>query len=482
MPEFSRRDLGKVAGAAALIASNTSSPAGAATTRGDYYRFPAGFVWGCATAAYQIEGAAQEDGRKPSIWDTFSHIPGKTVHGDHGDVANDGYHLYKQDIQLLKDLGVKGYRFSIAWPRVFPDGTGQPNEKGIAFYERVVDELLANGIQPYATLFHCDLPQAMETRWGGWQSPETSKAFADYAGFVARRLSDRVRHFLTINEFVCFTDQGYGPGDKAPGLGLPPKLVNQVRHNALLGHGLAVQAVRAAAKPGTMVGLAENLQVCVPVMETAEHIQAARQAMREMNAPFLTAVLEGRYLDSYLASAGDAAPGFSAGDMQVIHTPIDFLGLNIYSPTYVRAASGPRGFAEVPRPASAPRMASWWLYVGPEIAYWAPRLVSEIWGVKDIYITENGCSSDDQMNADGHVYDSDRLMYVRNHLIHAHRAVAEGWPLRGYFLWSLMDNFEWADGYSKRFGIYHVDFATQKRTPKLTAHYYREAIARNCVV
>ena len=479
---ISRRDLGKIAGAAAAgacVPPLAAMPAGAPR---EYYRYPAGFLWGCATASYQIEGAVAADGRKPSVWDTYSHTPGKTANGDTGDVADDSYHLYKEDIQLMKRLGAKCYRYSVAWPRVFPDGTGTPNEKGMAYYERVTDELLRNGITPFVTLFHWDLPQAMEDRVGGWQSRETSKAFADYAAFVAKRLSDRVHHFFTINEFVCYTDQGYGDGSKAPGKTLPRAVVNQVRHNAVLAHGLAVQAIRAAARPGTKIGIAENATICVPVMETPQHVKAASKAMREENAPFLTAVLEGKYTDAYLKAAGAEAPHFTAGEMKVIASPLDFVGLNIYTPTYVRAADNAPGYEVVPQPSSYPRMASSWLSIGPEIAYWAPRHVAEIWGVKEIYITENGTSSDDKPTPDGHVYDTDRLMYVRNHLVNGHRAISEGWPLRGYFWWSLMDNFEWTDGYTKRFGIHYVDFKTQKRTPKLTADYYRELIARNCVL
>jgi len=483
--QISRRGFGGALGAAALgSAALGPRPAWSAPTAapGAFYRFPEKFVWGCATASYQIEGAAAEDGRKPSVWDTFSHTPGKVQNGDTGDVANDSYHRYKQDVQLLKSLGVKAYRFSIAWPRVVPDGTGPANEKGIAFYERLLDELAGAGIEPYATLFHWDLPQALEDRFGGWQSPETSKAFADYAGLMAKRFSGRVRHFFTINEFSCFTDDGYASGEKAPGKKLPPAKVNQVRHNALLAHGLAVQAIRAAARPGTRVGIAQNPDVCVPAIESPDNIRAAQKAMREINAPFLTAVLEGRYMDSYLSAAGRAAPRYTDREMSAIGSPLDFVGLNVYIPTYICASETSAGYTRPPRPSSAPRMASAWLYIGPEITYWAPRHLAEIWKVKDIYITENGCSSDDQIAEDGHIYDTDRVMYLRNHLAHAHRAVAEGWPLRGYFLWSLMDNFEWSDGYGKRFGIHYVDFQSQRRIPKLSAAYYREVIARNAAV
>ena len=260
-----RRNFATLSGAAALglgaRGASSAAPPPAANPR-DYCRFPDTFLWGCATASYQVEGAAEEDGRKPSVWDTFSHQPGKVAKGQTGDVSVDQYHRFPQDIQLMKSLGVKAYRFSIAWPRVFPDGFGHPNEKGIAYYDRLVDALLAAGIEPYATLFHWDLPQALQDKFGGWQSRETSKYFAEYAGYAAGRLSDRVSHFLTINEFSCFTDLGYAYGVFAPGLKLPPKQRNQVRHNAVLGHGMALQAIRAAAHQPVQAGLAENPRQC----------------------------------------------------------------------------------------------------------------------------------------------------------------------------------------------------------------------------
>ena len=419
-----------------------------------------------------------EDGKKPSIWDTFAHTPGKTFEGQTGDIADDSYHLYKEDVKLLKSLGVGAYRFSISWPRIFPDGRGQPNEKGIAYYHRVVDELLNNDIAPYVTLFHWDLPQALP---GGWQSRDTATAFADYAGYVSKQLSDRVDHFFTINEFVSFTDDGYQSGDSAPGLKLPDAQVNQVRHHAVLAHGLAVQAIRANAKTGTQVGLAEDATVYVPVVETREHIEAARRATREENAPFLTAVMEGRYTDRYLQDEGANAPHVEPGDMKFIGSPLDFVGLNVYTPEYVRADASARGYVVEPRQSSFPHMASPWLFIGPEVVYWAVRNVSEIWRPKDLYITENGCSADDVVTADGRIEDTDRVMYLRNYLTHLHRATSEGYPVKGYFLWSLLDNFEWADGYSKRFGIHYVDFKTQVRTPKLSAKWYREVIAQNAV-
>jgi len=480
---FSRRTFARLFGSAAIapVMLPTLSAYAAADTHPITpapHRFPQGFLWGSATASYQVEGAVNEDGRGASIWDTFSHTPGKIKNNDTGDVADDHYHRYKEDIQLMKALGLKTYRFSIAWPRVFPQGTGTPNPKGLDFYNRLVDELLANGIQPYGTLFHWDLPQTLEDK-GGWQSRDTSEAFANYAGYVAEHLSDRVKHFMTLNEMSSFVDLGYGNGIHAPGLKLAPAGLNQVRHHAVLAHGLAVQAIRTHAKPGTKVGIADNANACVPVIETPEHIAAAAKAYRETNAGYLTPIMEGRYTDAYLAHHGAAAPKFTAAEMKAIGSPLDFVGLNVYTPLYIRADDSPAGFAAVPNPSSFPHMMSPWLFVGPEALYWSPKLASQLWNIKEIYITENGASSTDTMTPDGHVYDTDRVMYLRNYLTQLHRAVSEGVPVKGYFCWSLMDNYEWADGYANRFGLHYVDFATQKRTPKLSAHFYKEVIARN---
>ena len=482
MKDISRRQFGKVAAAAAALAGVSLpefSPHSSLAQQPPASRqFPPGFVWGCATAAYQIEGGAREGGRGPSVWDVFSHTPGKTFNGDTGDVADDSYHLYKDDVQLLKNLGVKAYRMSISWPRIFPQGKGQPNPSGLDYYKRVLDELLANNIAPYVTLFHWDLPAALD---GGWQARSTALAFADYAAYVARQLSDRVRHFMTTNEFGCFTDLSYQVGQFAPGLKLPAAQVNQVRHHGILAHGLGVQAIRANA-PAAQVGLAENAKVCVPVIEDRANLEAARRATREENAPFLTTLMEGAYPDSYLQREGANAPHVEPGDMKAIGSPLDFVGLNVYTPTYVRADGSARGYAIEPYPSSYPKMASPWLYIGPECIYWAVRNVCEIWNPRAVYITENGCSATDVVTEAGRIEDTDRVMYLRNHLTHLQRAAVEGFPIKGYFLWSLMDNFEWADGYSKRFGIHYVDYKTLKRTPKLSAEWYREVIARNAVV
>jgi beta-glucosidase len=474
--QFTAAAAAAVAGASAPKISPAQAPGAPPVPRP--LKFPAGFLWGCATSAYQIEGAATEDGRGASIWDTYTHLPGKTFKGETGDVADDSYHRYKEDVQLLKDLGAATYRFSVSWPRIFPEGTGKANSQGLAYYEHVVDELLENGIAPYVTLFHWDLPQALP---GGWRSRGTAQAFADYAAFVAKRLSDRVQHFMTINEFVCFTDLSYKIGLFAPGLKLPAAEVNQIRHHAILAHGLAVQAIRASAKGGTQVGLAENAKIYVPVIETAEHVEAAQRAFREENAAFLTAVMEGKYTDAYLAHTGADAPKVHAGDMAAIGSPLDFVGLNVYQPEYARAAASPGGYRVERRPASFPHMASPWLFIGPEVIYWAVRHVADLWNPAAIYITENGCPGEDRRDAAGDIEDTDRVMFLRNYLTHLHRAAAENYPVRGYFLWSLLDNFEWLDGFGKRFGLHYVDFKTLQRIPKLSASWYRAVIAGNAV-
>jgi beta-glucosidase len=482
-PAPSRREMIKLAGAGTL-AAGTAAPAVAEAngTAGALRDFPKDFLWGAATSAYQIEGAWNEDGKGPSIWDRFAHSPSKIPNGDTGDIALDHYHRFKDDVQSIKALGAKTYRFSISWPRIFPQGTGEPNSKGLDFYDRLIDELLANGITPFATLYHWDLPQALQDRMGGWESRDTAKAFADYAGFVGDKLSDRIRHFFTINEFSTFVDGGYGGTAFAPGLTLPAARLNQVRHNALLGHGLAMQALRARAQPGTKIGLAENLAACVPVIETAENIAAAETATRELNAGCLTAILEGRYTDAFLARAGADAPKFTPDDMKAIAAPLDFVGLNVYSPQYVRAIAAAPGYEVVPFAKTHPRTASSWQHIGPEALYWAPRHVHRIWNAKEIFISENGCGTADAPAADGIVYDTDRVMFLRSYLTMLQRATAEGVPVRGYFVWSLFDNFEWAEGYATRFGMIHVDYESLKRTPKLSASYYSEVIRRNAVV
>jgi beta-glucosidase len=494
-----RREFLKVTGTAALGLTATA-PATLAQQTGQARagralpRFPKGFYWGVATAAYQIEGAWDEDGKGLSIWDTFAHTPGNIKNGDTGDVAIDHYHRYKDDVKVMRDMGVNAYRFSISWPRIFPNGTGQPNPKGLAFYSRLVDELKAAGIEPFATLYHWDLPQVLQDKYGGWQSRETSKAFGEYAGYVAKHLSDRVRYFFTINEFGQVAEMGHrgvelhiqGKAVRmhiAPGLTLEDGPLNQLRHHTVLGHGLAVQAVRAMGRPGTKVGPAENMPHALPAIDSPEHVKAAESATRALNRYYMGPMLEGRYDDAYLNAAGKDAPKFTDEEMRAVGSPVDFVGINVYIPSLLVIASDqPPGYREVPFNVSHPKMFSAWHRLAPESQYWSPRLLHAIWKPKEIYITENGCASSDELAADGNVSDSDRLMYLRNGTMWQQRATAEGIPLKGNFVWSAMDNFEWTDGYGTRFGIVYVDFKTQKRTPKLSAAWFKEAARRNAAV
>src|SRR5262245_11953653 len=456
-------------------------------------QFPESFYWGTATSSYQIEGAWNADGKGPSIWDTYAHTPGKIKNGDTGDVANDHYHRYKEDVALMQALGANAYRFSISWPRIFPHGTGQPNGKGLDFYSRLVDALVAAGIAPLPTLYHWDLPQALQDKCG-WQNRDTVKAFADYAGYMAAQLSDRVHHFFTLNEFRNFTDTGYrglevkvGGGvvrlENAPGLQVSPAALSQVRHHAVVAHGLAAQDMHAGGRPGTQCGPAEVLSGAVPLIETAEHIRAAQTATRELNAPFLTVMLEGTYTDAYLKAAGSDAPQFTPEDLTIIAEPMDFVGINVYKPSmYVLASDTAAGYREIPYNTSHPKMFSSWYVLGPESLYWGPKVVQSLWNATAIYITENGCAADDVIAADGHVYDTDRIMFLRTYLTQLQRATAAGVPVKGYFQWSTMDNFEWIYGYGNRFGLVYVDFKTQKRTPKLSASWFRETARQDRVM
>lgn len=444
------------------------------------YAFPDGFTWGAATAAFQIEGAARIDGRKPSVWDALCDRPGR-IRADHtGEVACDHYHRYRDDVRLMADLGLQAYRFSLSWPRILPDGDGTPNAKGLDFYDRLVDALLAAGVTPYVTLFHWDLPQALEERFGGWRSRETALRFGEYAGVAGKLLGDRVKHFFTINEFLCFTDLGYGGGGFAPGLSVDAATLNAVRHNALLAHGLGVKALRGACPGDCRIGLAENISTTVPVVETEANIEAARRAFHERFSFFLRTVLEGAYPESHLQ--GPDAPKVEAGDLETIGASIDLVGINSYSPVRVRAADNESGWEALPDPDTRSVGNNPWSSMGPEVIYWGPRWLHELWGVDDVVFSENGCPQPDRPDTNGEVHDIKRVTFLRQHLQAAHRCVAEGYPLRGYFFWSLMDNFEWLYGYTERFGLFYVNFTTQERIPKLSAQYYREVIRQNRVV
>ena len=494
---LSRRTL--LSGTAGLVAAMAAGSAGAESPTSSAVAamnasaaapFPKEFWWGAATAAYQVEGGAAADGRKPSVWDTFSHTPGRVKNNDNGDVSCDHYHRYEDDVKLMAELGIKHYRFSISWPRIVPDGRGAVNEKGVDFYRRLADALLKHGITPHATLLHWDSPQALEDRYGSWRSREIAKDFADYCAATVARLGDRITHWMTINEIMCFTFLGYGVGkvpQHAPGTVVNThKEVLQTVHHALLAHGLGCQAIRAAAPGRCHLSLVENLDSYVPVIETPQNIEAARRAFvtQEHNAVVLVPALTGRYNPEFWADLGGAAPDVQPGDLQTICQPLDALGFNIYTGSYVRAADNARGYELLPLPRGYPQMHMPWLNFLPESLYWGVRLVGEALGKKDlpIYVSENGCASDDVLTGKGEVVDLDRILYMRSYLRSAQRAIAEGYPLMGYFHWSLMDNFEWSCGYTRRFGLTYVDYPTKKRIPKLSFRWYQQAIRENRVL
>lgn len=492
---LSRRTFARLLGAGAVavstslpsLASESAFPApngqgeGSGHANPGELKFPEGFVWGAATASYQVEGAAKADGKGASIWDVFAHTPGKIHEGENGDVADDDYYRYKEDIGIMKDLGLKAARFSIAWPRIFPDGTGQVNQAGLDHYRKVTDDMLEQGIEPYCTLYHWDLPQALQEK-GGWENPDTARAFADYAGFISSKLSDRIHQWMTMNEISSFTQAGYGYNLHAPGLHVGRKRLAQLTHYAVWGHGMGVQAIRAHANGPVKVGLADNPSATCPVLATPEHIAAARSAYQEENAQFLNVIMTGRYTDRYLKRLEGEAPTFTPEELKTISTPLDFVGLNVYTPVWVRAdASQEAGYRIVPNPPNYPHMDPPWIGVGPEALFWSPTFARRIYNIDALYITENGAAAQDYLTSDGHVWDTGRTMYLRNYISQLHRAIQAGAPVKGYFLWSLLDNFEWADGYKSRFGITYVDFQTQKRVPKLSSSFYKAVIAANAV-
>ena len=441
------------------------------------FRFPRHFVWGVAAAAPQIEGAAFADGKGESVWDRFARRPGAILRGDRPDRACDHYHRYAEDFALMRELGIRHYRLSVAWPRIFPAGDGAINRRGLDFYGRLVDSMLALGITPWVTLFHWDLPQALEDR-GGWRTRAVADAFAPYADTVVSTLGDRVKHWITLNEVRCFTSMAYGNGSKAPGFREGPRVVNQTMHHALVCHGHAVRAVREHGGRGARCGLTDNCETSMPVTESAADIAAARAHFVEGNRAVLDPIYRGRYSAAYLRQCGADRPVVARGDFALISAPTDFLGLNIYSGAFVRR--GRDGRPEVLQPsASYPRTDSAWLSLAPRALYWGPRFVAEVFGEKNIYITENGCGYDDDAVTDGETRDLHRIEYLRGYLKELHRAIADGAPVRGYFIWSFLDNFEWNDGYQRRFGIVHNNFRTQVRTPKLSAHWYRAVMAAN---
>lgn len=442
--------------------------------------FPAHFAWGVATAAAQIEGAATEDGKGPSIWDTFAARPGAVHNGETPAVACDHYHRYPEDFDLMAKLGLKHHRLSLSWPRLLPDGTGAVNRRGVDFYHRLIDAMLARGITPWVTLFHWDLPQALEDK-GGWPTRQVVDAFADYADLVVRSYGDRVKHWITLNEIGVFANNGYGIGRHAPGRKESAEVVNQAFHHAVVCHGHAVRAVREHGGPGARVGVTDNSRVTIPLTETAADIAAARLAFADRNCRILDPIYRGRYTDNYLAFTKGWLPKTAPGDLELASLPTDFLGYNIYSGEIVRADASGRPQV-VPYPKNYPTADSPWLRLNARALYWGPRLAAEVYGVKDTVITENGAGYDEGPPENGEVPDLHRLEYIRACLRELHRAIQDGVPCSGYFAWSFLDNFEWADGYDRRFGLVYNDFKTQVRTPKASAHWFSQVVRANAIV
>ncbi|MFI6654094.1 GH1 family beta-glucosidase [Streptomyces sp. NPDC050523] len=438
----------------------------------DLAAFPHDFLWGTATAAYQIEGAAAEDGRAPSIWDTYSHTPGKVAGNDNGDVACDHYHRWREDIGLMRQLGANAYRLSVAWPRVMPGGDGPVNPKGLAFYDELIDALLQAGITPSVTLYHWDLPQALQDR-GGWPERDTALAFAEYASVVAERLGDRVTHWATLNEPLCSAWIGHLEGRMAPGL---TDLTAAVRasYHLLLGHGLAVDAIRAAA-PSAQVGIVTNLSTVHAATDRDEDVAAARRQDGHINRWWLDPVY-GRGFPADMREVYGVELPEHEGDLAKIAAPLDWHGLNYYMPSTVADdPSAPAPHVRSVRRLGVPRTGMDWEIDANGIETLLLRLTDE-YPVRRLYVTENGSAYPDVVRPDGTVDDPERQDYLERHLAACASAIRKGAPLAGYFAWSLLDNFEWAYGYDKRFGLVHVDYRTQVRTIKGTGYRYADII------
>ena len=438
--------------------------------------FPTGFLWGAATAAYQIEGAWNEDGRGESIWDRFSHTTGKVHNNDNGDVACDHYHRWREDIALMRELGLQAYRFSIAWPRVLPEGTGAINQAGLDFYDRLVDGLLEAGITPFATLYHWDLPQVLQDE-GGWANRASADAFANYADIVSRRLGDRVKHWITHNEPWCTAFLGNYLGLHAPGLQQGPALA--VAHHVLLSHGTAVPVLRANS-PGADVGITLNFSPAYPASDSAEDQAAAQRYDGFFNRWFLDPLYGRGYPKDMIALYGDMLPQILAGDLEKIAIKTDFLGVNYYNRTVIcdDPTAAPLRTGSV-RPEGEYTAMDWEVF--PDALRALLERLEREYAPGKLYITENGAAYDDTIAPDGGIHDEGRTRYYAGHLAAARAAIGAGVPLVGYFAWSLMDNFEWAEGYNKRFGLVRVDYDTQRRTIKDSAKFFSAAIERNGV-
>ena len=443
------------------------------------YHFPSEFVWGAATSAYQIEGAWDQDGKGESIWDRFSHTPGNIANGDTGDVACDHYHRWQDDIQLMKAIGLKAYRFSISWPRLLPEGDGHINSPGIDFYSRLVDELLEAGIEPFVTLYHWDLPQALQDA-GGWPERCTAEAFVEYAGLISRELGDRVKHWVTFNEPFVTANQGYLEGNHAPGhSNLDEALATA--HHQLLAHGWALPVIRSNT-PGGQIGLVLDLNRKVPASPSYADRAAAWIADGMFNRWFLDPITGRDYPQDIVRYYGRPMDFIQPGDMPTIAAPLDFLGVNYYSRNIVRSEDVPESENQTPTVFKNPDTTAMGWEVYPQGLYELLGRLHFSYDFPALYVTENGAAFPDKVNAQGQVDDRLRIAYLREHLKSVSRAIATGVPVRGYFAWSLMDNFEWSHGYAKRFGLVYVDFKNQQRIPKASAHWYRDVIQSNQVI
>ncbi len=440
-------------------------------------QFPAGFLWGSATASYQIEGAWQQDGKSESIWDRFAHTPGKISDGTTGDIACDHYHRWRDDIALMRSLGLKAYRFSTGWPRILPDGYGKVNQHGLDFYSRLTDGLLEAGIEPYLTLYHWDMPQVLQDR-GGWPARAIAEAFVEYTDVMTRRLGDRVKNWITLNEPWCSSFLSYFLGEQAPGhRDLGEALT--AAHHLLLAHGWAIPVIRSNS-PGCRTGITLNLSPHIPASPSEADALATRLADASFNRWFLDPLSGRAYPQDAVVAFRQEMSFVQAGDLAAIAAPVDFVGVNYYFRNIIRSEAVPRENA--PRsvfPNDEKTEMGWEVY--PAGLYELLIQLKNDYGFPAYYITENGAAYADQVSADGQVDDPRRVAYLRDHFIQAARAIAEGVPLRGYFVWSLLDNFEWSHGYTKRFGLVHTDYATQQRIPKTSARWYSRVIAENAV-
>lgn len=438
------------------------------------------FLWGTASAAYQVEGAYQEDGKGVNIWDAYCQEGGRTAHGENGNTACDHYHRFLEDVHMMREMGIKNYRFSISWTRVMPEGTGKINKKGLQFYSDLVDELLKNDIQPLVTLFHWDYPLALHQK-GGWMNRESSDWFAEYTKVIVEALSDRVKYWITINEPQVFIGAGYCTGRFSPFEVHQPKDLARMSHNVLLSHGKAVQVIRKYAKQEPVIGFAYATPCYTPKDLSNEAIEEARKKSFGFDrnrfafelAWWADPILLGDYPQEAYEKLGSDMPEIQPGDMAIISQPIDFYGVNIYES---KATINPYGYVENTY-IGCPRTQIGWP-VTPEALYWGPKFLYERYG-KPVLISENGMASHDWVQLDGKVHDPQRIDFMKRYLRELYRCMEDGIDIMGYMYWSIMDNFEWADGYDMRFGLVHVDYQTQKRTIKDSGYFYRDVIATN---